>query len=57
MSLGLAYWVIFIIGVVVYGLGQWGGPPFQRWGVAGGGIIGFLLFLIVGWAVFGAPIR
>jgi hypothetical protein len=55
MTLGLAYWVLMLIwlvfGVLTH-LGMIGGV----W--AGGNVVLlFILFLLLGWQVFGAPLR
>lgn len=55
MSLMLAYWIVFLIGILVGTAPFWNGPPWL--GAHGSGIIALLLFLILGWAVFGVPIR
>ena len=54
MALGLAYWIImllwFVLGVYV----TWGiGNHYMT----GGNILLFLLFFIIGWKLFGPPIR
>lgn len=42
-------WLIF--GIIMPNWGHW------AWGAWGGGILEFILFAILGWRVFGAPIR
>ena len=57
MSKELAFWVIYLISIFVVGLSfyETGQPlPFRR---AGGSFILWVLIGIVGWAVFGAPIK
>ena len=57
MPKGLLFWVIWILcllawlGVNVLGLGGAAGH------LAGGGLIEFVLFFLIGWAVFGPPIQ
>lgn len=54
MPLGIAYWIIFLVFVVL-------GFPGNNWlgdrGPLGNWIVGILLFGILGWAQFGAMIR
>jgi len=54
MSLGLAFWIIFLVFVVL-------GFPGNTWlgsrGPYGSWIVGALLLGILGWQVFGAMIR
>ncbi len=54
MSLGLAFWIIFLVFVIL-------GFPGNNWlgtrGPLGNWIIGALLFGILGWAEFGAMIH
>lgn len=52
MSLALAYWVIMLI-ILLGGGWYYRGQP----NMLGGGFVVWLLFLIVGWAVFGSPIK
>lgn len=52
MPKGLLFWVIFIIGVILYSGLNW---PFSR--PAWGGIIIFILIGILGWATFGAIVQ
>ena len=57
MPKGLLFWVIWIICVLV-----WAGVNFGGFGgvmaghLAGGGVIEFILFGILGWAAFGPPV-
>ena len=52
MSLGLAFWIIFLIWAV---FGVWWNWPNHA--AVGGNAILFVLLLLLGWATFGAPIR
>lgn len=53
MSIGLVFWIIMLVWLLFsYVPGLSGG----RFGWAGNLIL-FVLFLILGWAEFGAPIR
>jgi hypothetical protein len=55
MSLGLAFWILMLIWLVfgifvhVYPAG-----PYGLWG---GTLLLFVLLLLLGWQVFGAPLR
>lgn len=54
MTLELLYWILLLIVLVL------GGAPIVRnkdWSGAGMGLIVWLLFFVIGWSVFGAPIR
>lgn len=57
MSKGLLFWVIWIICVLI-----WAGVNFSGLGgpyahMAGGGVIEFVLFGLLGWQVFGPVIQ
>ena len=57
MTLGLAYWVLmliwFVFGLIVhFGVGVAG-----AYGALGNALLLFVLFLILGWQVFGPPLR
>lgn len=53
MTLGLLYWILMLLWLV---FGLWTNWPL---GVrpAGGHLLLFILLLILGWQVFGAPIK
>ena len=55
MSLGLAFYVLMLIWLVfgLYFGYSTGGSPF----VIGGNLMLFILLLLLGWQVFGPPIR
>lgn len=53
MSMGLAFWILMLIWLVVGGL-QWNGHVWASWG---GSLLTFILFLLLGWHVFGAPLH
>jgi hypothetical protein len=56
MSLGLCFWILMLIwlvfGVVVR-FGMIGGP----WAANGDWLLLFVLFLLLGWETFGAPLH
>ena len=57
MSKGLLFWVIWVICVLIWAgvnFGMFGGPYAH---MAGGGVIEFVLFGLLGWAVFGPVIQ
>ena len=57
MSLQLLFWILMLLWLV-FGLwsGYIPGRPYtiRSWG---GNVLLFLLFLIIGWQVFGAPVK
>ena len=55
MSMSLLYWILMLLWLV---LGLWTNPPSAtNWRPAAGNVLLFLLLLIVGWQVFGAPVK
>jgi hypothetical protein len=57
MSKGLLFWVIWIICLVLWLGVNVGGMGGAYGHFAGGGVIEFILFGLLGWAVFGAPVQ
>lgn len=53
MSMGLMYWIVMLLWLVI-GL-WWHWPNWQPW--IGGNLLLFVLLLLLGWKVFGAPIH
>ena len=56
MSLGLAYWILmllWLVGALYHGFAIAPGNYY----LTGGSLLLFLLFLLLGWSVFGAPLR
>ena len=54
MTMGLVFWILMLIWLV-YGLwGFWSPTPYWAHGNT---LLLFILFLLLGWHVFGAPIR
>lgn len=53
MSLALAFWIIMLLWFLLHGWLLYGGD----WKVTGGNVIPFILFLLLGWKVFGAPLH
>jgi hypothetical protein len=57
MSLGLVYWILMLVWFV---FGLWTVLPVIRTGgikAGGGDLLLFILLLVLGWQVFGAPIH
>jgi hypothetical protein len=54
MTLGLMYWILMLLWLV-FGA-YWGYAGGSRL-VIGGNLIVFILLLLLGWKVFGAPLR
>lgn len=58
MSKGLLFWVIWVLCVLIWAgvnFGGFGTPYVAHW--AGGGVIEFILFGLLGWATFGPVIQ
>ena len=55
MTLGLAYWVLMLIWLA-FGLAIHFGYA-GTWGMAGNTLFLFILFVLLGWQVFGPPLR
>jgi len=54
MTFGLMFWVLMLLWLV-FGLFQWYSPQPRLW--YGHGAFLFVLFLLLGWKVFGAPVN
>jgi hypothetical protein len=59
MTLGLAFWILMLLWLV---LGVWWSwpavqPGYHAWFPLGGTLLIFVLFLLLGWKVFGPPIH
>jgi hypothetical protein len=56
MTLGLCYWILmliwFVFGLLVH-FNVVGGP----YGIVGSSLLLFVLFLLLGWQVFGPPLH
>lgn len=54
MTFGLIFWIIMLLWLI-YGLWDWRTPgQLPGWGNS---VWLFILFLLLGWHVFGAPVR
>jgi hypothetical protein len=56
MTLGLAFWVLMLIWLV-FGLLVHFHVVVGAYGVIGGTLLLFVLFLLLGWQVFGPPLH
>jgi hypothetical protein len=56
MTLGLAFWILMLIWFVFGILTHYGMVP-GTYGPLGNTLLLFVLFLLLGWKVFGAPIH
>lgn len=54
MPLSLAYWILMLLYVC---FACWNGYRSSDGWIIGGGVIGFLLFLVIGLKLFGAPLH
>ena len=54
MQLGLAFWIIFLIWIILGLVGPFWGPPWGHWP---GFVLELLLLFILGWKVFGPPLH
>jgi hypothetical protein len=59
MQRGLLFWIIWVICVLIWAGVNFGGmgAGFGAARLAGGGVIEFVLFGLLGWAVFGPVVR
>jgi hypothetical protein len=58
MSIGLIFWILMLIWFVFGLVWNWpGGGAVGPWGPIGNTILLFILFLLLGWKIFGAPIH
>ncbi len=48
MDIGLLFWIVYIIAVLVYGVLNW---PFTR--ATGASLVIFILIFLLGWRAFG----
>jgi hypothetical protein len=56
MSLGLAYWILLLV-AVVFGLAIHFGYATATWGIAGNSLLILVLFILIGWQIFGPPLH
>ena len=56
MSIGLAFWIIMLCWFV-FGIFTHFYPGWSSYGVLGNSLLIFVLLLLLGWKVFGAPLH
>lgn len=56
MSLGLAFWIAMFVWLVLGLYYGWANPPLNPY-LLGGNLMLFILLLLLGWQVFGAPLH
>ncbi len=56
MTMGLCYWILMLLWLIG-ALRPWFGPTKPAWGSVVGDIVLFILLLLLGWQVYGAPIK
>lgn len=56
MTLGLVFWILMLIWLV-FGIAVYSGKLVGPYSVWGNTLLLFILFLLLGWAAFGAPIK
>ena len=56
MTLGLCYWVLMLIWLV-FGLLTHFGMVAGTYAISGNAVLLFVLFLLLGWQVFGPPLH
>lgn len=56
MTRGLIFWVLMLIWFV-FSLAVYGGVIGAQYGLIGNRLLDFILFLLLGWQVYGPPVR
>ncbi len=56
MSMGLMYWVLMLLWLVFSLVWNFGGGSIGMYGPAVNSVLLFILFVLLGWKVFGPPI-
>jgi hypothetical protein len=56
MTRGLIFWVLMLIWAV-FSLAVYGGIVSGAYGPIGNRLLDFILFLLLGWQVYGPPVR
>jgi len=57
MSFGLLFWILMLLWLVFGLWSNWGGIVGGQWHPFGNSLLLFILLLLLGWQVFGPPIR
>jgi hypothetical protein len=56
MSMGLMFWVLMLLWFVLSLVSAFGGGVIGQYGPAVNSVLLFILFVLLGWKVFGQPI-
>lgn len=56
MSLAIWFWIILVLWILFGAWYGWSVPAAERAGRLGGVIIPLVLFILLGWKVFGSPV-
>lgn len=57
MFIGLAFWILMLIWLLFGAFPYWKSTQPVNWGVASGGLLLFILLVLLGWHAFGPPIH
>lgn len=59
MSAGIWFWILFVLCVFFNVFFNWPADPNkpQAWGPFGGSLLLFVLIGLLGWGIFGAPLK
>jgi hypothetical protein len=57
MEISSWYWVILVIWALFYGWGNWSDGPNGRYGRLGGGVVLFVLLVLIGLKVMGSIVK
>ena len=53
MSIGLLYWIIYVLAVIFGLLPNWPAGPTPGWRPFGGSLLLYILLFLIGWRTFG----
>jgi hypothetical protein len=53
VSIGLLYWILYVIAVIFGPLAAWPRDPATGWRPFGGSLLLFVLLFLIGWKLFG----
>jgi hypothetical protein len=56
MTIGLAFWILMLLCLFVWGGARYGGPQFAQY-EWGGSLLLFVLLAFLGWHAFGPPLH
>jgi hypothetical protein len=57
MDIGFLFWLIMVLWIIFYGIGNWGPATAQTYYARGGSLPLFILLFLLGWRVFGFILR